>query len=753
MFLPFSGDHPVDPGERPRAVPGEQAKPVSRRRRRRKHLGDPDGPADGDERAESETPTLDPEIDPDQHLPRARPGGALPDPVPLHPGRREGPRRDLLPDRTPGAASSNDDRLLGALKSLVNAKGKQDDDWVSLSGPQRGVRWRGGTAPLPPAWRYDRDDLRAYSKFVKKIEIWKLQVAPYMSKKEMALALYNSLQGEAEQELEHTPISEIYVEDGVDKIAEALRSPMEQKMVYQKRKFLSEFENLRRYSGETMRSFVNRFRRTQRCLRSVGVDVSLTYDAESMGARLLDRSGLSQEGQRLILVGTQQRLDFEVVVESMLLQYPEFRGAPPVVGRDGTPVTSKGSKGSKGNSKGSSRSTSFSSTSASSHSSSTASSGKGGGFHRKVHFTEADGDNGEEGEEEFLDPIDEGDEQEDHDRDDGDDGEQELLPDGDGSEDGQGLADLAEVLTLTAKKLSSLTLGRKFTGRPAKSPKGNGKSGKSSSGSSAADRKKVTHCSACGALGHWHEDPECPLNGGGSSNREKTTSQQPRSSPTTSKPHKVGILHHQHGATEISTPSTTSYGNMFTVNMVNRFPGPPFWDQWGEDQWPRNVCWVYGSRHRMPENMLRDTVGRSSHFAPQRVWTSPQDVGLSGFVQVWQGDTFTCNYQGVLSIRNRGSTFTTGIINPQWADSLPGFKLLADGSGCSFQLGEWYNCFQKAWRCEGKDISSWRSYGNLHFRLSNRWAFKIACMERTFRRCHLGKPSSGVHSELSNSWS
>ena len=94
------------------------------------------------------------------------------------------------------------DNLLSALRKLV-AKKDDDSEWSAMSGPQRGVRWRGGAPPLPPTWRYDKDDLRAYTKFVKKVEIWKLQVAPYMSKKEMALSLYNSLQGEAEQELEH----------------------------------------------------------------------------------------------------------------------------------------------------------------------------------------------------------------------------------------------------------------------------------------------------------------------------------------------------------------------------------------------------------------------------------------------------------------------------------------------------------------------------------------------------------------------
>ena len=41
----------------------------------------------------------------------------------------------------------------------------------------------------------------------------------------------------------------------------------------------------------------------------------------------------------------------------------------------------------------------------------------------------------------------------------------------------------------------------------------------------------VTHCTACGALGHWHEDPECPMNAGNGKGREKTVHQQPKTSP------------------------------------------------------------------------------------------------------------------------------------------------------------------------------------------------------------------------------
>ncbi len=54
--------------------------------------------------------------------------------------------------------------------------------------------------------------------------------------------------------------------------------------------------------------------------------------------------------------------------------------------------------------------------------------------------------------------------------------------------------DLANVLTVTSKRLQATVLGRKFTGRP----------------QTVEERKKVTACTACGAIGHWLGDPECP---------------------------------------------------------------------------------------------------------------------------------------------------------------------------------------------------------------------------------------------------
>ena len=168
----------------------ERVSPLSksaRRRKRRVNAGDPSGSSvDGGEfDPEEESHTTDQVVEPSVRAPSVH----------------SQPRRlqPTLQPQSQNAMSSNadQDRLLDALRRLVTSKKQDDDDWSSQAGPQKGVRWRGGAVPQPPQWRYDRDDLRAYSKFVKKVDIWKLQAAPFMSKKEMSLALYNSLQGEA----------------------------------------------------------------------------------------------------------------------------------------------------------------------------------------------------------------------------------------------------------------------------------------------------------------------------------------------------------------------------------------------------------------------------------------------------------------------------------------------------------------------------------------------------------------------------
>ena len=124
------------------------------------------------------------------------------------------------------------------------------------------------------------------------------------------------------------------------------------------------------------------------------------YDSEARGNRLLERARLSHQDQRLILVGARYSLAFEDIAESMAMQFPDFKGAPPVIGRDGQPVNrSKGS--SKGHAPGPAKGQ------ASTSSSYGGEGGKTGSFVKKVYLAdqneEAPGDADQESAEGPLD--------------------------------------------------------------------------------------------------------------------------------------------------------------------------------------------------------------------------------------------------------------------------------------------------------------------------------------------------------------
>ena len=104
--------------------------------------------------------------------------------------------------------------------------------------------------------------------------LWRIQIGSYMTPREAALLLYTCLTGEAETELEHDPLEAINCDKGIDYILETVRTPMGQKLVFQKRKFLREHENMQR-------AFSNRYRRAEKNLKAVGVEVAKMYDNDS----------------------------------------------------------------------------------------------------------------------------------------------------------------------------------------------------------------------------------------------------------------------------------------------------------------------------------------------------------------------------------------------------------------------------------------------------------------------------------------
>ncbi|CAK9038397.1 unnamed protein product [Durusdinium trenchii] len=461
--------------------------------------------------AESEHPTMDPVVEPGPTVDPV----FEPDPSPARPIPSRSPtaRATFVPPPEEAADKSEGDQVLDLLRKLVkkeNGSGgtSSNASWNSLKGPVKGVRYRGGAPPAPPTWKYQANDVRAYERFERKVRLWELQARHWMSRAEAGLALYASLQGEAEQQLEFLDTDRVYSQEGVQYVLDELKAAFQQQAVYVKRHYLHDYEHIARYPQESLRSFVNRYKRCEAALLGIGVNVSLTYDEEARGSRLLDRCRLSSDQQRLILVGTSQKMSFSVVAQALTMQYPDYKPPPPVVQRDGAPKgTSKGRKGSFGTTSSSSTSphTSTTASSATSYRKGDGKSRFGDGRPRRVFQTITEDQQAEDssGNHDYI-----------------NDDDEYLLPDStdnqiehavlaaehqpdDDEEAGDSAGELDEltrVLTVTAKKLASMNQGRKFRNAPKKS---------------IEQRKQESPCAACGQLGHWAGDNACQVSSKG----------------------------------------------------------------------------------------------------------------------------------------------------------------------------------------------------------------------------------------------
>ena len=548
----------------------------------------PDDPEPSDagshrERGESETATHDTTVDPETLQPLSRrqkrlarrenrvggeraqsqPGNttALPSRMLQNMTSQTSPN---MTSNTSGSDRSKwrDDMLKGLTNAVTKEKDK-DKDWSLKKGPAPGIKYRGGSPPNPPHWSYQKDDLRAFQKWERKIEVWKIQVSAYLPPNEAAMHLYVSLKGEAEEELEWCDIAKINSDNGIQYIVDTLRQPLMTRSVYLKRKYLHEYEYVQRQNNESIRAFCNRYGRIERSLKSVNINVEGMYDVESRGARLLERMRLGLEQQRLILVASGQSLVFDTIREAAQIQFPDHRPTPPVVftrefdgGRQDSSASQHQRNGQpprhpKGNPKG------------------TKGAGKGkpssSGPPRTTYVTEHPEMTEAEVQEDAEDPPDEDQENE-------FDEDGEVPPqdeDGDcGSDAGDddlasNLAEVAKCLTVTARRLQGMTLGRKFSG-----------------GSKSIDQRKAeTHCAVCGQKGHWQGDSECPQSSSASKDPKgkppNAGNKKPDSKPSLKK---VMTVSYGRGSRKVNiedipetnenSPKKETYGTCFTTFMV-----------------------------------------------------------------------------------------------------------------------------------------------------------------------------------------
>ena len=131
--------------------------------------------------------------------------------------------------------------------------------------------------------------------------------------------------------------------------------------------------------------------------------------------------------------------------------------------------------------------------------------------------------------------------------------------------------DLIQVLTVTARRLASVKLGRKYSGNK----------------TSPAELKKTTTCAACGEVGHWRGDDVCKVSGKGASSA--TSSSQPSASARKthfkempapkSKPHQTfTVMHSDLGSYELHSGYGTAFEdpNAYQINVVFNTQEVPF---------------------------------------------------------------------------------------------------------------------------------------------------------------------------------
>ena len=451
------------------------------------------------------------------------------------------------------------------LEERKNDKSSQSS-WDTRKGPSPGIKWKGGTPPNPPKWNYSSSDLRAFSKFERRVNVWRLQVQNQLTGAEAGLMLFSSLTGEAEAESEHMELSRVNDKNGMDYMLSCLKGPLEQKVLYQKRASLANYEVVARTANETIRQYINRYKRIERDLQAVGIQTGAMYDSESRGNRILERCKLEPSLARLVLIGAHNSLDFDAIVESLQLQFPDFKTTRAVFHQHQPPWKQPQSFKSSGKSYSStsaSTTTSSSSTVPSSASAYNRSKGKGGYPPRKVFQAEHETVHEAENEDKLATADMAAEDEEFFETEENPNASPPVDPDPDQEDDddlGASLSELASVLTVTSNKLKAATLGRKFTGRK-----------------SIQERKRTSSCSACGAIGHWAGDTECPVSakgpGKGGKGKSKTATGGTQSSTSSSTfPKKTFVV--TYGDEQQQDPQDPFY--TFPANLMVDVPDAPF---------------------------------------------------------------------------------------------------------------------------------------------------------------------------------
>ena len=189
---------------------------------------------------------------------------------------------------------------------------------VNQSGSSR--KWRSGAIPTAPTFEGDIDTnpycLRHYRR---RLMRWVRITREYLPANEQALRAREQLQGEAEIELEETPDEKYDCDEGISLLLADLEHSFGERELFRQGGVIREFESIGRLQGETVTSFVRRFRLLEGRLKDNKVP---SYPEEARVVKLLDGLRLDERSTSALLLAAGNRYNMQAIQEAIRIQYP-----------------------------------------------------------------------------------------------------------------------------------------------------------------------------------------------------------------------------------------------------------------------------------------------------------------------------------------------------------------------------------------------------------------------------------------------
>ncbi|CAE7314402.1 unnamed protein product, partial [Symbiodinium sp. CCMP2592] len=148
---------------------------------------------------------------------------------------------------------------------------------------------------------------------------WVRITREFLPPNEQALRALEQLRGEAKQEFEEIDDSRFDHPDGISRLLADLEVSFGEREIFRQGGSIREFESIGRMQGESITAFVRRFRLLERKLADNKVP---PYPEQARVIKLLDGLRLDEKSASALLLAAGNKYDMKAILEAIRIQYP-----------------------------------------------------------------------------------------------------------------------------------------------------------------------------------------------------------------------------------------------------------------------------------------------------------------------------------------------------------------------------------------------------------------------------------------------